>query len=136
MDAILRGSDLRIPILWLLGSDVTEQEIVNRRIAKEGYRPDYAYALGVRALSGRDYPKAAELFGEAARLERGDIGALLCTRCAARGGPSRRRRSRAPARSRPNCAAGAGDGASRREARGRLQILAAAPRSIAARSSS
>jgi hypothetical protein len=77
VDAILRNSDLRIPVLWLLGSDVTEQEIVNRRLATQGYRPDYAYCLGVRSLAERDYARAAERFGEAARLERGEIGALL-----------------------------------------------------------
>jgi hypothetical protein len=77
VDAILRNSDLRIPVLWLLGSDVTEQEIVNRRLAKDGYRPEYAYALAVRALAERDFAKAAELFGEAAKHGRGDIGALL-----------------------------------------------------------
>ena len=77
VDAILRNSDLRIPVLWLLGSDVKEQEIVNRRLATDGYRPDYAYALGVRSLAERDYARATELFGEAAKLERGNIGALL-----------------------------------------------------------
>jgi hypothetical protein len=77
VDAVLRNSDLRIPVLWLLGSDVTEQEIVNRRLAADGYRPDYAYALGVRSLADRDYAKAAELLGEAARFEPRDIGALV-----------------------------------------------------------
>lgn len=76
VDAILRQTDLRIPVLWLLGSDVTEQEIVNRRLAAEGYRPDYAYALGVRALAERDYATAAELFAEAARRGPGPAGAL------------------------------------------------------------
>jgi hypothetical protein len=75
VDQILRNSELRIPVLWMLGSDVTEQEIVNRRLAADGYRPDYAYALGVRSLADRDYAKATELFGEAAKL--GEIGPLL-----------------------------------------------------------
>ncbi len=74
--AILRHTDLRIPVLWLLGSDVTEQEIVNRRLAAEGYRPDYAYALGVRALAERDYATAGELFAEAAKRGPGPAGAL------------------------------------------------------------
>ncbi len=77
LDAILRNSDLQIPILWLLGSNVTEQEIVNRRLASGGYHPDYAYALGVRSLAARDYAKASEHFEAAARLDRGDIGALV-----------------------------------------------------------
>ena len=77
VDELLRNTDLRIPVLWLLGSDVTEQEIVNRRLATDGFRPEYAYALGVRALAARDYAKAAELFGVAAGLGLGDIGPLL-----------------------------------------------------------
>jgi spermidine synthase len=76
LDAILRNTDLRIPVLWLLGSDVTEQEIVNRRLAAEGYCPDYAYALGVRALAERDYATAGELFAEAATRGPGPAGAL------------------------------------------------------------
>ncbi|HZN85239.1 MAG TPA: hypothetical protein VFB53_00500 [Burkholderiales bacterium] len=76
VDAILRRTDLRIPVLWLLGSDVAEQEIVNRRLAAGGYRPDYAYALGVRALAERDYATAAELFAEAAGRGPGPAGAL------------------------------------------------------------
>lgn len=77
VDEILRHSELRTPVLWLLGSDAREQEIVDLRVAKDGYRPDYAYALGVRALAARDYRKAAERFAEAAALERGNIGPLL-----------------------------------------------------------
>jgi hypothetical protein len=76
VDAILRHTDLRIPVLWLLGSDVTEQEIVNRRLAAEGYRPEYAYPLGVRALAERDYATAGELFAEAAEREPDQAGAL------------------------------------------------------------
>ena len=76
VDEILRRSNLRVPVLWMLGSDVTEQEIVDRRLAAEGYRPDYAYALGVRALAERDYATAGELFAEAARRGPGPAGAL------------------------------------------------------------
>lgn len=76
VDAILRNSDLRVPVLWLLGSDVTEQEIVNRRLAAGGYRRDYAYPLGVRALAERDFATAGKLFAEAAGPGRGSIGAL------------------------------------------------------------
>lgn len=76
VDAILRHTDLRIPVLWLLGSDVTEQEIVNRRLAAEGYRPDYAYPLGVRALAERDYATAGKLFAELAKRGPGPAGAL------------------------------------------------------------
>jgi spermidine synthase len=62
LDAILRGSDLRIPVLWTLGSNVAEQEIVNRRLAADGFRPAFARALGVRALAERDYATAARMF--------------------------------------------------------------------------
>jgi hypothetical protein len=68
LDAILRGSDLRIPVLRLLGSSVAEQEIVNRRLASGGYRPEYAHTLGVRALVERDYASASRMFDEAAKL--------------------------------------------------------------------
>ena len=84
VDAILRKSDLRIPALWLLGSDAREQEIVSHRLATGGHRPDYAYALGVRSLVERDYAGATEHFVEAAALGRGDIGPLLAyTMCRA-----------------------------------------------------
>jgi len=76
LDAILRHTDLRIPVLWVLGSDVTEQEIVNRRLAAQGYSPDYAYALGVRALAERDYATAGGLFAEAAARGSGLAGVL------------------------------------------------------------
>jgi spermidine synthase len=76
VDAVLRHSDLRIPVLWLLGSDVTEQEIVNRRLAAGGYQAAYAYPLAVRALAERDYATAARLFAQAAELEPRPAGAL------------------------------------------------------------
>lgn len=76
VDAILRNTDLRVPVLWLLGSDVTEQEIVNRRLAAEGYRADYAYPLGVRALAERDYATAGKLFAESTKRGTGVAGAL------------------------------------------------------------
>jgi NADPH-dependent 2,4-dienoyl-CoA reductase/sulfur reductase-like enzyme len=63
-------------VLWLLGSDVTEQEIVNRRLAAQGYSPDYAYALGARALAERDYATAGSLFADAAARGSGLAGVL------------------------------------------------------------
>lgn len=68
VDALLRDTQLRIPVLWLLGSDVTEQMIVNRRLMA-GYRIEYAYPLGVRALMERDYEHAANLLLSEARRE-------------------------------------------------------------------
>ncbi|HEY6862474.1 MAG TPA: hypothetical protein VI319_01130 [Burkholderiales bacterium] len=73
VDLLLRGTDLRIPVMWLLGSNVTEQKIVNRKIGLEGRRPEFSYPLAVRALAGRDYALAAKLFAEVA--ERGNRSA-------------------------------------------------------------
>jgi hypothetical protein len=84
VDAILRHTDLRIPVLWLLGSDITEQEIVNRRLAAGGYRPEYAYPLGVRALAERNYARAGKFFGEVAR--RGAPGGALAAYSMCRAG--------------------------------------------------
>jgi predicted membrane-bound spermidine synthase len=76
VDVLLRNSDLRIPVLWLLDTDVTEQEIVSRQLATNGFRPEYAYALGVRALAERDYRTASELLAQAAERDPQRAGAL------------------------------------------------------------
>jgi spermidine synthase len=89
VDTILRNTSLRIPVLWLLGSDVTEQEIVNRRLVAGGYRPDYAYPLGVRALAARDYATAGELFAEVAERRPGLAGALAAYSLCRAGLPKR-----------------------------------------------
>jgi predicted membrane-bound spermidine synthase len=93
VDTLLRHTDLRIPVLWLLDSDVTEQEIVNRRLASDGaehsLRPEYAYPLGVRALAERDYAQAAALFAEAAERNPGQAGALAAYALCRAGSPRR-----------------------------------------------
>jgi predicted membrane-bound spermidine synthase len=91
VDTLLRHTDLRIPVLWLLDSDVTEQEIVNRRLASDGAtrRPEYAYALGVRALADRDYAQAAALFAEAAERNPRQAGALAAYALCRAGSPRR-----------------------------------------------
>ncbi len=80
VDMFLRNTDLRIPILWLLGSDIPEQQILSRRIAGDGlhsgYPAEYAYPLAVRALAERDYAQAATLFGQAAGRNPQQAGAL------------------------------------------------------------
>jgi len=76
LDAVLRNTALRTPVLWLLDSDVAEQEIVDRRLAAGGRPGDYAYALGIRALAYRDYAAAARLFAEAAKQGPGPAGTL------------------------------------------------------------
>jgi predicted membrane-bound spermidine synthase len=71
VDDFLRGSDLRTPVLWLLGSDVPEQQALARRLRvaspEERRRPDYAYASAVGALADRKFSDAARLFAEAAK---------------------------------------------------------------------
>jgi spermidine synthase len=93
VDTLLRHTDLRIPVLWLLDSDVTEQEIVNRRLASDGAEhslpPEYAYPLGVRALAERDYAQAAALFAEAAERNPGKAGALAAYALCRAGSPRR-----------------------------------------------
>jgi len=61
VDWLLRGTQLQIPVYWLLGSDIVEQRIL------EGlpHRRAHAYARGVRALAEREYARAAAFFHEA-----------------------------------------------------------------------
>ena len=68
VDALLRHTDLRLPILWLLDTDMTEQAILGRRLAEgaEAMRPEYAFPLGAGALAERDYARASLLFARAA----------------------------------------------------------------------
>jgi spermidine synthase len=66
VDVLLRNTDLRIPVLWLLDTDMAEQGIVERRLA-DGMRPEYAFALGARALAERDYARAGVLLTQAAQ---------------------------------------------------------------------
>lgn len=64
VDAVISATELRIPVFWLLDSGIREQRIVDRLIARSGYRQAYAWHLGVRALAERRYPAAAELFND------------------------------------------------------------------------
>jgi hypothetical protein len=68
VDALLRNTDLRIPVLWLLDTDMVEQQILERRLGDgaKGMRPEYAFALGAGALAQRDYARAAVLLTQAA----------------------------------------------------------------------
>ncbi len=68
VDTLLRNTDLRIPVLWLLDTDMTEQAILERRLAggAKAMRPEYAFALGARALAERDYARAGMLLTQAA----------------------------------------------------------------------
>jgi hypothetical protein len=64
IDALLRHTDLKVPVLWLLDTDMTEQAIVARQQARDS--PEHAYALGAKALAERDYKSAAALLARAA----------------------------------------------------------------------
>jgi hypothetical protein len=68
LDALLRHTKLSVPVLWLLDSDMAEQDIVERKLAAgatvEGSA--FAYALGVRRLLEGDFAQAAALLTEAA----------------------------------------------------------------------
>jgi len=87
LDALLRRTDLRVPVLWLLGSDATEQRIVSRALARDGHRPELAYPLAARALAERDYALAGKLFAAAAADEprAGPLAAYAL--CRAKRGP-------------------------------------------------
>lgn len=72
VDTLLRQTKLVTPVLWLLGTDMTELAIIERQRAANGgkSRPEHAYALGVAALASGHYANAAVLLAEAA--QRGD----------------------------------------------------------------
>src|SRR5262249_11951355 len=59
VDGFLNKTDLRVPVLWLLDSDVPVQDALARRVREAGpdawQRPDYAYAGGVGALADRKF---------------------------------------------------------------------------------
>lgn len=62
IDRVLRETDLRVPVLWMLNTDMVEAAIVARAVQAGGERPQYAYVLGAEALAERDYAKAAKYF--------------------------------------------------------------------------
>jgi len=70
VDLLLRRTDLRVPVLWLLNTDMAELAIVDRQLAADGgaKRPlsEYAFVLGARALADREYARAAKLLTLAA----------------------------------------------------------------------
>jgi spermidine synthase len=92
VDRVLRETDeLQIPILWLLDSNLTEQQIVARRFTGHGGDPQYAYPLGVGALARRDYARAAAFFVQAAERNPQQAGALAAYALCRAGAPQRAR---------------------------------------------
>jgi spermidine synthase len=71
LDALLRHTRLTTPVLWVLGSDMIEQRIIDRaRIASGGQpEPVHLYPLGALWLSKGDYAQAARLLAEAAEQD-------------------------------------------------------------------
>jgi spermidine synthase len=92
VDALLRRTDLRIPVLWLLDTDMTEQAILERRLAEgaKSMRPEYAFPLGARALAERDYARAGVLLAQAADINSHAGAAAAYAFCRA-GSPRRAR---------------------------------------------
>lgn len=60
LDETLTRSSLQQPILWLLGSDASLQQIAEATSGPERAHPEVQYQLGVGALAARDYGSAAE----------------------------------------------------------------------------
>jgi hypothetical protein len=91
VDILLRMTDLRIPVLWLLDSDMTEQGIVDRRLADSatGMRTEYAFTLGARALADRDFPRAAAFLTQAAERNPARAGAVAAYALCRAGAPRR-----------------------------------------------
>ena len=75
----LNESDLRVPVLWLLGSDVPQQEALARHLRtappEKRLLPDYAYSSAVGALANRKFEEAARLFTVAAKAAPQQAGA-------------------------------------------------------------
>lgn len=58
---VLNQSDLRVPILWMLGSGMDEQGILARAISKsDSITEEMRYHLGARAFADRDYLEVEE----------------------------------------------------------------------------
>ncbi len=70
---ILNTTTLKTPVFWLMGSDMAEQRLIDE-LLPNGYKPDFAYPLGIRALTENNLPAATSLFTEA--LQMGDSRAL------------------------------------------------------------
>jgi hypothetical protein len=78
VDALLRQTRLTTPVLWVLGTDMVEQEIIERaRVATGGEpAPEHAYALGAFRLAKADYAGAAALLARAAERDPKHAGAV------------------------------------------------------------
>ena len=78
LDAVIRQTRLTAPVLWILGTDLVEQEIIDRARVSIGGEPQpaHAYPLGALRLAQHDYAKAAELLAQAAEQDPQRAGAV------------------------------------------------------------
>lgn len=81
IDAILRETDLRVPVLWLLDTDLVELAIVERRLAAGQTRREFPYLLGARALAERDFGAAAKFLAQAAQRDPGKASLAAYAAC-------------------------------------------------------
>jgi spermidine synthase len=79
-DSLLTQTRLHTPVLWLLGSSVQEQRLLDQLLAAQSYRAEFGYALGVRAVLAGDFSIAADFFLDALMVEprRGMLPAYYC----------------------------------------------------------
>ena len=62
IDRVLRETDLRVPVLWMLDTDRVEVGIVERAVRAGRHDAQFAPVLGAQALAERDYARAAGYF--------------------------------------------------------------------------
>ncbi len=74
VNELLQSARYQTPVYWLLGSGMAEQRLIDQLLEKQGYRSEFAYDLGVRALVQENFGAAASLFREA--LSNGETRAL------------------------------------------------------------
>ena len=74
LDRVLSTTTLRTLPLWILGSDEVKQQIGEGAASRDGATE---YSRGLRALSGRDFGGAAQMFTAAERLGFGPRRSVL-----------------------------------------------------------
>jgi hypothetical protein len=65
LESTLRGTALRAPVLWLMGSDADQQRAAAQARGRGIREPMLEEIQGIGAMADRDYGRAAGLFGRA-----------------------------------------------------------------------
>jgi hypothetical protein len=65
LESILTGTDLRAPVLWIMGSSSDEQRAAAEARAQGARDPILDEVEGIRAMADREYRRAEELLGRA-----------------------------------------------------------------------